>query len=57
MKTTSVFCAVCVCGFWFETPNREFTCPHCERLIVLQWGVSNDDTEPTEVAGKSEVAA
>jgi hypothetical protein len=45
MRTTSVFCAECVCGFRFETPEREFTCPTCKRLIVLKWGLTDDDAQ------------
>jgi len=59
MRTTSVFCAECICGLYFETPKREFTCPKCNRLIVLQWGVFDDHTqvETSEPKAKSEDAA
>ncbi len=59
MRTTSVFCAQCICGFPFETPKREFTCPNCKRLIVLEWGIPDDDARPdtSDRATKAEVAA
>jgi len=59
MRTTSVFCAECICGFYFETQAREFICPKCNRLIVFEWGVADDDAQP-ETAGekaRSEAAA
>jgi hypothetical protein len=59
MKTTSVFCAECICGLHFETPSREFNCPNCKRLIVLEWGVFDDHSDPeiSEPTAESEVAA
>jgi transposase len=57
MRTTSVFCAECLCGRHFESEQREYKCPNCKRVIVLAWGIkaSADDeehereTEPQEV--------
>ena len=46
MRITSVFCAECICGFRLETPDREFTCPNCERPIVLEWAVIDDNARP-----------
>lgn len=59
MRTSSVFCAECICGLHFETPKREFTCPKCKRLIVLEWGAFDDHTQPetSEENAKAEVAA
>jgi hypothetical protein len=54
MRTISVFCAQCICGFRFETPEREFTCPDCKRLIALEWGVTDDDTQPEHAGEKVE---
>lgn len=42
MRTTSVFCAECICGSYFETEQPEYQCPHCNRLIVLAWGFVTD---------------
>jgi len=58
MRTTSA-CAQCVCGLYFETPERELTCPNCKRLIVLEWGATDEDARPetSDGASKAEVAA
>ena len=57
MRIKSVFCAECVCGRCFETEEREYTCPVCKRVIVLQWGIGDGtaaeehpSTESAEVA-------
>ena len=52
MRMDSVFCAECICGFHFETPAREFTCPKCDRVIVLEWGVADSDRS-SRADGKS----
>jgi hypothetical protein len=59
MRTTSVFCTECICGFYFETPAREFICPKCNRLIVFEWGIADADAQPaiTDEKAESEVAA
>lgn len=43
MRTSSVFCAECICGLHIETPARELICPNCKRLIVFEWGVADAD--------------
>jgi hypothetical protein len=48
MRMTSVFCTECVCGFRIETPEREFMCPRCKRLIVFEWGVAYIDHKQPE---------
>lgn len=48
MRMTSVFRTECVCGFHIETPEREFICPKCNRLIVFEWGVADRDHEQPE---------
>jgi hypothetical protein len=55
MPTRSVFCAECVCGRYFETEAREFVCPNCKRVIVLEWGLA--DEEPPEPNREAEVAS
>ena len=57
MRTTSVFCAECICGLHFETPAREFTCPNCKRLIVLQWGVADDNLQRETFEARTESEA
>ena len=53
MLNQSVYCAVCICGRRFESELREFVCPGCYRLIVLEWGreaqvlVENSDSTDT----------
>ncbi len=48
MRMTSVFCTECVCGFHIETPERQFICPKCKRLIVFEWGVAGFEHEQPE---------
>lgn len=48
MRTTSVFCAECICGRHFESEQREFTCPNCKRVIVLAWGTAPEGRSETE---------
>jgi hypothetical protein len=57
MRTTSVFCAECICGFYFETPPREFICPKCNRRIVFEWGIADDAQPETADEAQPEVAA
>lgn len=59
MRTTSVFCAQCICGLDFETPEREFICPKCNRLIVLEWGATDEKarTETPDKTSEAEAAA
>jgi Zn finger protein HypA/HybF involved in hydrogenase expression len=59
MRTSSIFCAQCVCGLYFETSEREFICPKCKRLIVLEWDIADGDAHPatTDEKAESEVAA
>jgi DNA-directed RNA polymerase subunit RPC12/RpoP len=48
MRTTSVFCAECLCGRHFESERREYTCPNCKRVIVLAWGIEPSTDEERE---------
>ncbi len=59
MRMTSVFCAECVCGSHFETPERQFTCLKCGRVIVLEWGFPGPAThsESSDEAVETEAAA
>jgi DNA-directed RNA polymerase subunit RPC12/RpoP len=57
MRTTSVFCAECLCGRYFESEHREYTCPNCKRIIILAWGTTDEthsereqNSEPAEAA-------
>jgi hypothetical protein len=34
--------------FHIETPERQFICPKCKRLIVFEWGVAGFDHEQPE---------
>lgn len=36
--THSTYHAVCECGHEVATPERESVCPHCQRLLVFEWG-------------------
>ena len=38
MQELSVFVSECRCGRTFETINREYVCPACNRHIRLEWG-------------------
>jgi hypothetical protein len=35
MRLTSLYCAECLCGQYFETELTEYTCPSCQRTIIL----------------------
>ena len=35
MRLTSLYCAECLCGRYFETESTEYTCPNCQRIIIL----------------------
>lgn len=35
MRLTSLYCAECLCGRYFETELTEYTCPNCRRILVL----------------------
>ena len=36
-RKTSVFCVTCVCGRNVETKHEVSNCPHCKRLIQIEW--------------------
>ena len=35
MRLRSLYCAECLFGRYFETELTEYTCPNCQRIIVL----------------------
>ena len=35
MRLTSLYCSECLCGRYFETELTEYSCPNCQRIIVL----------------------
>lgn len=36
MRLTSLYCAECLCGRYFESEKTEYTCPACGRIIVFR---------------------
>jgi hypothetical protein len=48
MQQVSVFVAECLCGRNFETPNRYYICPHCNRHIRLEWGRDPESSRDLE---------
>ncbi len=57
MRTTSVFCAECLCGRYFESEHREYTCPKCKQIILLAWGTTEEPHSETEQIVESAGAA
>jgi hypothetical protein len=54
MLERSVYVADCLCGRHFETPSREYVCPNCHRLIVLEW---DDDGNHEPRQGDAQASA
>jgi DNA-directed RNA polymerase subunit RPC12/RpoP len=50
MRLTSLYCAECLCGRYFETELTEYTCPNCQRIIVL--GRKEEPTNEPATASK-----
>jgi hypothetical protein len=59
LSARSIYCAYCLCGRYFETASRDWSCPYCDRHIVLDWGHGEADAQncrshnrstPTEAA-------
>ena len=38
MAASSIYCAECLCGRYFESASRDWICPDCHRHIFLDWG-------------------
>jgi hypothetical protein len=50
MLTESVFLVTCPCGHQIESHLAKCTCPHCGRLLVIDWPAEpKPKTEPTEL--------
>ena len=45
--TRSTFQIPCLCGATVETRDRETKCPHCGRILVVEWGeAAEEDGKP-----------
>ena len=37
-RPRSTYHAVCLCGADVSSQTTETTCPHCERVLIFEWG-------------------
>ena len=57
MRTASLYCVECLCGYRIESESNKLICPGCQRLIVIEWPAGEEREESCDAPLKHETAA
>jgi hypothetical protein len=48
MHLKSVYCVECICGYYIESETNTLTCPGCQRLVVIEWRLCEEEDRGSE---------